>query len=143
MTFTECPPDVAAGDIVRCMSLAGLKADSPLLLGNVYTVRANEGLDDVEPMQRSRVPVIHLAGIAGGPYATFRFSLVSRRREAAAQEAAATAARMARVMHERVSLTGHCTEHDLARAGFTAAQILEFADDARGLAGAPSELAAA
>lgn len=142
MTYTECPPDVRPGDIVRCRSLAGVLPGTPLIVGNVYTVRANEGLDDGEPFQRSRVPVLHLAGIPGS-YATFRFDLVARAAAAAAQEAHDTAARMAAVMRERVTLCGACTEHDLARAGFTAAQVIEFADEARGLAGPVPELAAA
>ncbi|MEW6256914.1 MAG: hypothetical protein AB1592_13245 [Pseudomonadota bacterium] len=142
MTYTECPPDVRPGDIVRCRSLAGLRPGDPLSLNHIYTVRANEGLGDGEPMQRSRLPVLHLAGISG-EYATFRFELVARRDAAAIREATDTARRMAAVMRERVTLTGACTEHDLARAGFTAAQILEFADEARGLAGPLPELAAA
>lgn len=141
-SYTECPPDVRPGDIVRCRSLAGLRPGDPLVMGNIYTVRANEGLGDGEPMQRSRMPVLHLAGIPG-EYAAFRFELVARRDAAAVAEAGEIACRMAAVMRERVALTGACTEHDLARAGFTAAQVLEFADEARGLAGPLPELAAA
>lgn len=140
--FTECPADVAPGDIVRCMSLAGLKPDGPLKLRHVYTVRGNEGFDGVEPAQRSHVPVIHLEGIPG-VYGTFRFELVARRAEAEADLPSAVAARMAEVMRRREAETGACTFDDLARAGFTMAQIVEFKDEARGLAGAPSELAAA
>lgn len=141
MSYTECPADVGPGDIVRCRSLAGLRPGNPLAIGHIYTVRANEGLGDAEPMQRSRVAVLHLAGIPG-EYATFRFELVARRDAAAIQEASETAARMATFMRERVALAGACTEHDLARAGFTAAQVIEFADDARGLAGPLTDLAA-
>lgn len=142
MAYTECPPDVGPGDIVRCRSLAGLRPGSPLSLGNIYTVRANDGLGDGEPLQRSRVPVLRLIEIPGD-YATFRFELVARRAAAAIAEAHETARHMARVMRERVALTGCCTEHDLARAGFTAAQILEFADEARGIAGPLTDLVAA
>lgn len=46
-------------------------------------------------------------------------------------------------MRRHEAESGACTADDLARAGFTSAQILEYADEARGLAGAPSELAAA
>ncbi len=142
MSFTECPADVGPGDIVRCRSLAGLRPESPLTLNHIYTVLGNEGPGDAEPVQRSRVPTIHLKGISGGPYATFRFELVARVPEPAA-ECAAIATRMADVMRRREAETGRCTFDDLACAGFTSAQIIEFSDEARGLAGAPSELAAA
>jgi len=141
MSFTQCPDDVAPGDIVRCKSLAGVRPGSPLAIGNIYTVRAIEGLDDVEALQRSRAPVVHLAGIPGA-YATFRFELVARA-VAAPSGASEIAVRMAAVMREREAATGACDQHDLARAGFTSAQIIEYADEARGLAGAPSRLAAA
>ncbi|MEW6121617.1 MAG: hypothetical protein AB1698_03325 [Pseudomonadota bacterium] len=142
MRYTECPADVGPGDIVRCCSLDGLREGTPLIKGNIYTVRANESLGDGEPLQASRASVLHLAGVPG-TFAPFRFTLVTRRAEAAIAEAHDTAARMAAVMRERVTLSGSCTEHDLARAGFTAAQVLEFADEARGLAGPLPELAAA
>lgn len=47
----------------------------------------------------------------------------------------ARVAAMARVMYETSLQSGGCTADDLARAGFTAAEILEHADDARALAG--------
>jgi len=142
MRYTECSADVGPGDIVRCCSLAGLHPGSPLAVGHIYTVRANEGLGDGEPLQRSRSPILHLKGIPG-TFATFRFELVARAADAAPQDATFIAARMAAVMRERVALSGACTADDLARAGFTAAQIIEFADEARGLAGPLPELAAA
>lgn len=43
-------------------------------------------------------------------------------------------AAMAEVMVERESGSGGCTVDDLASAGFTAAEILEYTDDARKLA---------
>jgi len=41
---------------------------------------------------------------------------------------------MARVMAERQASTGACTEDDLKAAGFAAAEILAYADDAREIA---------
>lgn len=46
--------------------------------------------------------------------------------------------RMAEAMADRVraggNVDGGCTDEDLYRAGFTAAEIIEYADEARGLA---------
>ncbi|GGF56487.1 hypothetical protein GCM10007301_15190 [Azorhizobium oxalatiphilum] len=141
MTFPECPADVGPGDILRCRTLAGQLPWSPLKLNHIYTVRESEGLGDVEPLQRSRMPVVHLKEIDGGPYAVFRFELVARRPDWQA-ECSAVAARMADVMRQREAETGRCTADDLACAGFTCAQIIEFADEARGIAGAPSQMEA-
>lgn len=41
---------------------------------------------------------------------------------------------MARVMAERRASAGACTEDDLKAAGFTAAEIVSYADDARQMA---------
>ncbi len=141
MAYTECPPDVEPGDIVRCRSLAGVRPDSPLGGQHLHRPRANEGLGDAEPLQRSRVPVLHLAGIPGEYATPVRAGGTPQR--AAVQEAHETAGLMARVMRECANTSGACTEHDLARAGFTAAQILEFADAARGIAGPLAEQVAA
>lgn len=52
-----------------------------------------------------------------------------------AAAANARVAAMARVMYETALQHGSCTADDLACAGFTSAEIIELADDARALAG--------
>jgi hypothetical protein len=126
-------------DIVRCIETAGLP-DAPLTRGHIYTVKAVEGLDTIEPAKLAVSPIVHLEGIPGA-FAPFRFKLQAHGIQPS--ETDPVAIRMARVMRRHEAETGACTADDLARAGFTSAQILEYADEARGLAGAPSELAAA
>ncbi|MFG1414017.1 hypothetical protein V5G24_23230 [Xanthobacter sp. VTT E-85241] len=133
------------GDVVRLEETLALPAGCPLKQGHIYTVLRVDGL--LHDMHTCLV----LAGAETWTPFAWRFALVARGPHApvaeasaqGAEEARAIVERMTQVMRERERETGACDRHDLARAGFTAAQIIEYADEARGLAGAPSQQVAA
>ncbi|MBB6308943.1 hypothetical protein [Xanthobacter tagetidis] len=125
----------APRDVVRCVQPTGR-----LIKGQIYQVRATQPAEDVLAAALGEGPYVHLYDFEGA-FIAARFVLVAR---APANDDAAhdVAQRMAQVMRERVALAGSCDVHDLARAGFTAAQIIEYADEARGIAGPlPAEVA--
>jgi hypothetical protein len=123
-------PTFAARDVVRCIHPTGL-----LVKGQIYLVSGVEPAEDALAAARGEGPYVHLDRISGS-FIAQRFVLVARG-PANDDEAVDIPRRMADVMRERVALAGSCDAHDLARAGFTAAQILEYADEARGIAGPP------
>ncbi|MFG1465229.1 hypothetical protein V5F77_20305 [Xanthobacter sp. DSM 24535] len=134
------PHGLKANDVVRCTSIFGAGPRFPLAKGHIYTVRAVEPGDHLNPSQQMAAPLIWLHGFAQG-FAPFRFAKVADGTQPAPP--AGIAVRMADVMRACEHATGGCTADDLARAGFSAAQIKEYADEARALAGPPSGLAAA
>lgn len=132
-------PLFQTGDIVRCVI-----PQEPLKRNHIYTVAGIE--DASEPVAPTPLPCafLHLVGLEQLRFFASRFALVARKpaNDDAPRAAAETIARMAQVMRERVAAEGACTIDDLARAGFTAAQIFECADEARGRAGIlPPEVA--
>lgn len=126
------PTPFAPGDIVRCITLTSAGPDCPLRQGHIYTVRGVEAVDGSP--QFGRVDHLHLHGIPQA-YGAWRFALVARADNDAAEPGDGIAHQMAAVMRERLAAEGQCTIDDLARAGFTSAQIIEYADEARGIAG--------
>lgn len=130
------PAPFAAGDLVRCTSTHAGGTKFPLKLNHLYRVRCIAGGDS--PHHPFRV-FLHRHARA---FDMFRFALECPAKAAAAEVERVTR-RMAQVMRDCEGATGVCTADDLACAGFTAAQIIEYADEARGLAGAPSGLMAA
>lgn len=137
MSFSSKAP-FAPGDVVRCVSVAGAGARFPLTLGHVYSVRART---EVDPGGAEPLPMVWLHGFSPA-FAEFRFKLVTRATPEVNPVAAAVS-RMAAVMVQCERESGGCTIDDLARAGFTSAQIIEYADEARAIAGAPTGLVAA
>lgn len=127
-------------DVVRCTSVFGGGPRFPLTKGHIYTVLAVEPCDHLSAVQQMAAPLLWLHGFAQG-FAPFRFTKVADGTQSATP--AGIAVRMAEVMRTCERATGGCTADDLARAGFSAAQIIEYADEARALAGPPSGLAAA
>lgn len=129
----KCP--FAPGDIVRCETVAGSGPPLPLTVGQIYTVRAVKQADSIEEALDHAAPILYLHGYES-PFLAFRFSLVVK---APANddpcETVVIPHRMAQVFRECAEAKGHCDVHDLARAGFTAAQITEYADEARRIAG--------
>ncbi|MCL8385533.1 hypothetical protein [Xanthobacter aminoxidans] len=128
-----CP--FAPGDIVRCETVAGSGPPLPLVVGQIYTIRAVQQAETIEQALDHAAPVLYLHGYES-PFLAFRFSMVVK---APANddpcESVVIPRLMAQVFKECVASHGHCDVHDLARAGFTAAQIAEFVDEARRLAG--------
>lgn len=134
MAATSPPFTIAAGAMVRCLSAEGLPAGDPLHQGHVYQVRGVAELADAGPSAGAGTAV-YLHGLTRG-YAPWRFGPAFAGNDNPAPAPASCLAQlMARVMRETVAAQGSCDVHDLARAGFTMAQIIEYADEARGLAG--------
>ncbi|MFG1376123.1 hypothetical protein [Xanthobacter autotrophicus] len=129
----RCPFGV--GDVVKFALAATSGATLPLTLGRIYTVRATRDVASLEEAQEGRAPLVWVHGHAE-PFLAVRFELVAK---APANdppcEAVTLPRQMAQVFRECVATHGFCDVHDLARAGFTAAQITEYQDEARGLAG--------
>ncbi|WP_454919250.1 hypothetical protein [Xanthobacter sediminis] len=129
----KLPKLPAVGDWVRCVTDAAWDSaffgPFPLVVGRVYQVRA------VTPDDSGLGGAVYVHGFPNG-FIPERFDTHAR---AAANDdpcdAVVIPRRMAQVMREQVAAGGACTVDDLARAGFTAAQILEYADEARGIAG--------
>lgn len=145
MITSPYPPPLAfgVGDFVRCVSAVGWPDGTfPLQVGHVYQVRAIEQAGDFDAAAVGKGPLVYVHGHPRG-FLPFRFVLTVK---APANDdpcaAAAVPQLMARTMRECLALTGACTVDDLARAGFTSAQIIEFSDEARGLAGPVSDCAA-
>lgn len=132
-------PDFGPRDVVRCVNAAGIKPDCPLRQGRIYTVLGIEEGTRSCPEMAQIEPIVRLCGV-NGAYGAFRFALVAP--ASPRPESNPTAARMAQVLRLRVRENDACTLDDLTRAGFTAAQIIEHIDEARGIAGAPEMVAA-
>lgn len=133
-TRYPAPCPFGPGDIVRLVSDFSSGAPLPLALGHIYTVRAVReaaSLDDA----MGGGPLIWVTGHEQS-FLAARFELVAK---APANdqpcEAVAIPHRMAKVFRRCIEARGYCDVHDLARAGFTAAQITEYADEARRIAG--------
>lgn len=128
--------DIAPRDVVRCISAAGWNAETfPLSVGHIYTVRAVQGAEDADAAMGLRGPVVFLDGFVE-PFLAFRFKVVAKAPANDEPCAAVTIPhRMAQVFRACFDARGYCDVHDLARAGFTAAQITEYADEARWIAG--------
>lgn len=128
-----CP--FGPGDIVRCIDIAGSGAPLPLKVGNIYTVSAVTEAESLDAALGQEAPLVYLSGYERA-FLAVRFALVIK---APANdqpcEAVAIPARMARVFRACFEAHGACDVHDLARAGFTMAQITEYADEARRIAG--------
>lgn len=127
MRWTECPPDVRPGDIVRCMSVVGLCLGTALAVARYYVVCANHAQGDGEPFEWSRRPAIELRE-APFLYAPFRFELVLTGADAA------LASKMADFMRETEASAGACMEADLLDQGFSAEEIERVHEAAEGLA---------
>lgn len=139
---TAYPPKMPGiGDFVRCVSDAGWNGGPfPLILGHVYMVRAVEGAGDFDALAMGAGPRLYLHGAAPA-FLACRFEIVA---QAPANDdpcpAAAIPQKMARVMRERAAATGSCDLDDLARAGFSTAEIIEYRDEALRLAGPVGDL---
>lgn len=131
------PAPFAPGDIVKCVFDRASGPRLPISEGQIYTVRAVRPPESPASAADGETTLVWLAGFERSFFAA-RFVLVARApANDAPCEAVAVPRRMARVFRECAASHGCCDVHDLARAGFTAAQITEYADEARRLAGAP------
>lgn len=129
--------DVRPGDMVRLVRAEGLPVGCDFQPGHIYGVARVEA-DSIASDTR-----LILAKAPQWRLLAWRFERVAAALPADPPPTSPIVERMAQVMRERELETGACDRHDLARAGFTAAQIIEYADEARGLAGAPSQQVAA
>ncbi|WP_029554799.1 hypothetical protein [Xanthobacter sp. 91] len=134
-TIFPAPCPFGPGDIVRCIDIAGSGAPLPLVLQQIYSVRAVKEAESLDAALGQEAPLVYLHGYER-PFLAVRFKLVIK---APANdqpcEAVTIPHRMAQVFKECAAARGFCDVHDLARAGFTTAQITEYADEARRIAG--------